>query len=298
MGSSASATAPAGGVADSFYEGRWASSDHSCGSLRNYLVKKERFFLRWLRGRRGRLLDLGCGGGWAWFAAGRAAFGVDVSQDSLRAAARLYRGAVQARWNALPFRDESFDVVVSSDVLGHVPLPEKDGVLAEVRRVLRAGGLTAHYVEADSDDPLMRLAKRDSALYARHVVGPEGHIGMETPAATFGRFRRAGLEPLAEQAAYRLLMYVPRVTQLFANEYRGQSRVLDLLVRVALLLQRTSTTTMAGNLAISVLLEVADRTLPRSWANGALVAYRKPDRSGPRLGWEALQWNKEGDPLP
>ncbi|MBI4505818.1 MAG: class I SAM-dependent methyltransferase, partial [Chloroflexi bacterium] len=263
-------------VEDRFYEGRWAASDPTRGSLRNWLVKKERFFLRWLRGRSGRLLDLGCGGGWAWLASGRVAVGVDVSWTSLRAAARLYRGAVQARWDALPFRDGSFDTVFSSDVLGHVPLDEKDAVWAELRRILRPGGLTLHYVEADSADPLMRLAKRSPDLYARHVVAPEGHIGMETPAATLARFRRCGFEPVDEQAVYRLLMYLPRATLLFDNEYRQRSQALDLLARIAGLLQRTRLTTLAGNVALSALMEVADRVLPASWANGVLVAYRKP----------------------
>lgn len=274
------ATPEALAVDDRFYEGRWARSDYSCGSLRNWLVKKERFFLRWLRGRPGRLLDLGCGGGWAWLARGRRAVGVDISWASLRAAARLYRGAVQARWDALPFRDGSFDTVVSADVLGHVPLDQKDAVWTELRRVLRPGGLTLHYIEADSADPLMRLAKRSPELYARYVVAPEGHVGMETPAATYARFRRAGFEPLAEDAVYRLLMYVPRVTMLFDNAYRRRSRTLDLLARLARLLQWSPLTTLAGNLAVSALMEVADRVLPASWANGVLVAYRKPATVG------------------
>lgn len=264
------------GLDDSFYEGKWATSDRSCGSLRNFLVKKERFFLRWLRGRKGRLLDLGCGGGWAWFAAGRSAVGVDVSRASLRVAARLYHGVALARWDALPFRDGSFDYVVSSDVLGHVPVAEKDRVLAELRRVLAPGGLMLHYVETDSADPLMRFAKRRPDLYERYVLAPEGHVGMETPAATFSRFRRAGLEPLTEQAAYRLFMYVQRLSQLFDNEYRGDSRVVDLLVRLAATLRRRRLGMLAGNLLMSVAMEIADYALPASWANGVLVAYREP----------------------
>jgi SAM-dependent methyltransferase len=273
---SATARPTSGAVDDRFYEGRWMASDRSCGSPRNWLVKKERFFLRWLRGRGGRLLDLGCGGGWAWFAKGRVVIGVDISCASLRAARRLYYGAVQARWDALPFRDGAFDTVVSSDVLGHVPLPEKDAVWAELWRVLRPGGLTAHYIEADSDDPLMRLAKRHPDLYEQYVVGTEGHVGMETPAATLARFRAAGFEPLAERAVYRLLMYVPRVTLLFDNVYRQRSRALDALVRAAIVCQTTALTTLLANLVLSALIEIADRVLPPSWANGVLVAYRKP----------------------
>lgn len=42
---------------------------------------------------------------------------------------------------ALPFEDDSFDVVFSQTVLYHIPAPEK--ALAEIKRVLRPGGLVA-----------------------------------------------------------------------------------------------------------------------------------------------------------
>src|SRR5581483_6081136 len=158
---------PAFAAPDAFYEGKWASPDRSCGSPRNWLVKKQRFFLRRLAGREGRLLDLGCGGGWAVFARGGETAGVDLSVASLQGARKLYDTVAAAELGALPFPDASFDYVVSSDVLGHVPLAGKDRVWKEIRRVLKPGGRTLHYIEADGGDPLMRFAKSDPALYRR-----------------------------------------------------------------------------------------------------------------------------------
>ncbi|MHB1134656.1 MAG: class I SAM-dependent methyltransferase [Chloroflexota bacterium] len=258
-----------------FYEGRWVRPDLSAGSLRNYLVKKERFFLRQLRGRQGRLLDLGCGGGWRFFSTLGPAVGVDLSRASLRAARAIYTAGAQADLTALPFATASFDYVVSADVLGHVPLAQKDAVLAEIRRVLRPGGRTLHYVEAAGQDPLMRWARRRPDLYQRYVVAPEGHVGMETARDTFARFRQAGFRPLAELGAYRGLMYVGRVVQLFDNEYAAASAPLRALVAVCRALSAAAPLELAANLAVSAALEAGDRLLPLDWAGGVMVCYER-----------------------
>jgi SAM-dependent methyltransferase len=258
-----------------FYEGKWAQPDLSAGSLRNLLVKKERFFVGQLRGRRGRVLDLGCGGGWRLFTTVGPVLGVDLSRSSLRAARVIYAGGAQADLAGLPFAEGAFDFVVSSDVLGHVPLERKDAVLAEIRRVLRPGGRTLHYVEAEGQDPLLTWARRDPALYLRHVVAPEGHVGMETASRTFARFRRAGFRPLAEVAAYRGLMYVGRVVQLFDNEYAARSRRLRVLVALCRALNAVGPVALAANLAVSAALEVGDRLLPLDWAGGVMVCYER-----------------------
>jgi SAM-dependent methyltransferase len=263
------------GSEQQFYEGRWAAPDLSAGSPRNWLVKKERFFLRRLRAQRGRLLDLGCGGGWRLFTTVGPVVGVDLSRSSLRAAATIYAGGVQADLAALPFADGSFAFVVSSDVLGHVTLERKDAVLAEIRRVLRPGGQTLHYVEAEGQDPLLRWARRRPELYQRHVVAPEGHVGMETATRTFARFRRAGFRPLSEVAAYKGLMYVGRVVQLFDNEYAAASPALRALVALCRALSSFGPLALFANLAVSAAIEVGDRLLPLDWAGGVMVCYER-----------------------
>lgn len=256
-----------------FYEGRWATPDHSEGSLRNYLVKKERFFIRELEGCKGRVLDLGCGGGWRFYKRIGPVVGVDLSLGSLRAAREVYDEVVSASLTALPFATGSFDFVVSSDVLGHVRCEEKDAVLAEIRRVLKPGGRTLHYIETEGRDPLMSWARRRPDLYQRHIVAPEGHVGMETASATFRRFRRAGFRPLREVAAYKGVMYVGRIVQQFDNEYARHSPAVATLVALAKALTIVGPVEAATNVLITGAMEIADAVLPLDWAGGVMVCY-------------------------
>ena len=96
---------------------------------------------RWVTdGARGRTLDVGCGTGRNLPFLPPGSVGLDPSAEVLGRARRRAPGArlVQGSAEALPFRDESFDTVVSGLVLCSVPDPAR--ALAEVRRVLRPGG--------------------------------------------------------------------------------------------------------------------------------------------------------------
>ncbi|MGH2669606.1 MAG: class I SAM-dependent methyltransferase, partial [bacterium] len=98
---------------------------------------------RWLaEGARGRTLDLGCGTGrnLPLVPSGTRVLGLDPAWDSLVRARRRAPGVplVQARAEALPFRDAVFHTVVSGLVFCSVPDARRG--LAEVRRVLAPGG--------------------------------------------------------------------------------------------------------------------------------------------------------------
>ena len=100
----------------------------------------------------GDVLEVGCGAGWFW---GEAASHLparlrlqltDLSHGMVTEA--LKRARASAQWNqvvgrvadasALPFPDSSFDVVLASHLLYHLPDP-RDGV-TEIARVLRPTG--------------------------------------------------------------------------------------------------------------------------------------------------------------
>ena len=98
---------------------------------------------RWLvGGAKGRTLEVGCGTGrnLARYEGAGPLIALEPDADALKKArtrqgsALLVRGSAEA----LPFREGTFDTVVSSLVFCSVPRPEVG--LAEVRRVLRADG--------------------------------------------------------------------------------------------------------------------------------------------------------------
>jgi SAM-dependent methyltransferase len=137
------------------------------------------------------LLDLGCGAGMLALLKRKHVFlaGMDLSGDCAAAARRNgYDLALQATLDALPFADASFDYVTSLDVLGHVPLEDKDRVLDEVRRVLKPGGVTLHGIECLDADGRAYEDMDDETL--RRFVEVDGHVGLEDEASHAKRFAR------------------------------------------------------------------------------------------------------------
>lgn len=97
----------------------------------------------------GRLLDLGCGTGAVLqelTARGRAV-GIDSSPLALSLSRqRGLQGLIRGDAQAMPFRSESFDAVVSLDLFEHLP-SDRAGI-AEAFRVLRPGGILVLAVPA------------------------------------------------------------------------------------------------------------------------------------------------------
>ena len=92
-------------------------------------------------GRGRRVLDLGCRSGafTRHFLDGNEVVGLDVDRIALDKAAELGIEPVVANVEEpLPFDDASFDAVVAGELFEHLRFPE--GVVGEVKRVLRPGG--------------------------------------------------------------------------------------------------------------------------------------------------------------
>jgi ubiquinone/menaquinone biosynthesis C-methylase UbiE len=107
-----------------------------------------------------RMLDVGCGvGNYHGVLAAKVGslVGVDVSSASMAVARERFPSVAYAAFDGaqLPFREASFEVVIMICVLHHVPPPHRSGLVREIRRVLRPGGLFAVF-EHNPMNPLTR----------------------------------------------------------------------------------------------------------------------------------------------
>lgn len=138
------------------------------------------------------VLDLGCGAGMLALLKrkGVTLVGVDLSTDCALAARRNgYDQTFTADLTRLPFVDNSFDYVVSLDVLGHVDFSEKDQVLREISRVLRDHGVTLNGIECTDHATRPRLSSM-TPEELRQFVDIDGHVGLEEEQEHAERFKK------------------------------------------------------------------------------------------------------------
>ena len=158
-----------------------------------------------------RLLDVGTGTGLAARAVVDAvAIGVDLSHGMARVAKAhgLERIAVAAAID-LPFRDESFDAVVSAFVLHLVPKYET--ALFDMARVLRRGGRLGLATWVNNDDEFTRawreiaetFATKEMLADAQRKAAPWAAL-LSEPASIEDVLRRAGFrDTQVERRVYR-----------------------------------------------------------------------------------------------
>jgi len=164
-----------------------------------------------------RVLDLGCGFGRHAFESlrrGARVVACDMSLAELKDVSGMFeaigdeeaatlpataRGAAtNGDATRLPFRDGSFDRIIASEVLEHVP--DDGAAFAELARVLRPGGTIAITVPA-------WLAERvcwalTDEYHAPFVEG--GHVRIYTESGLRAALRAAGLKPGAAHHAHSL----------------------------------------------------------------------------------------------
>ncbi len=125
-----------------------------------------------------KVLDAGCGTGGTLSALGGLGelWGCDISADALEmCAARGLTQLRQSRVEQLEFEDQSFDVVVSCDVLEHVA--EHETAMAEMARVLRPGGICVLTVPAhlclwsEHDEALGHIRRYETREFVRLMEG-------------------------------------------------------------------------------------------------------------------------------
>jgi len=225
-----------------------------------------------------RILDLGCGGGREELAKFGEVTGIDVSFKSLIKAKRIYRKVIHANINAMPFEDEYFDIVFSTDVLGHIQLEKKDRVLSEVLRVTRKGGFSIHSFECDSESIFFKWAKTNPDLYQKYFIKMYGHFGLEPHIEVFKRFRDIGFFPIIEvtDPTKGYIREVSSYIVFFDNEYKEFSRVISPLVAVCKLFSSNRYIRIGTNFILGMFVPAASLVTPKNHRDSVKVVYRKP----------------------
>jgi SAM-dependent methyltransferase len=107
-------------------------------------------------------------------------------------------GVLRGDTTALPFPDDCFDAVVTAEVLEHVP--DDVGALAELRRVIRRGGLLATTVPSWLPEKINWMLSDD--YHAPAVVG--GHVRIYSATELEAKLRAAGFEVVGSHHAHAL----------------------------------------------------------------------------------------------
>lgn len=159
-----------------------------------------------------RLLDLGCGEGRhalsAYILQNIDAVGIDLSENDLKTTLERFDEFVEpenehkslnisvADGTRLPFKSESFDRIICSEVLEHIP--DYESVIGEISRVLKTGGIAGISVPSYLPEKICWMLSD-----AYHEV-PGGHIRIFNAGALKRDIEAAGFIAYDKHRAHSL----------------------------------------------------------------------------------------------
>jgi len=243
----------------------------------NISMAKRQFIKRQLKNKKGLTLDLACGGGKQYLKAQGPVIGIDICLSALSKAKTIYSSVAQADALALPFVDNLFDFVVSSDFIEHVPCDEKEILFQEMWRVLKPGGLLVHEAETLSQNLLYHFALKDIDLFFRYfMVEISGHFGLENPAELIARFEKLGAQKIKVEIIYDLILPLHQYLRLFDNEYREKSTAVKLLVATAKLASKTKASKLFVEGLLAIISKLGKNFRPLTKAKDLGLCFKKP----------------------
>lgn len=239
--------------------------------------RRDRIFFNEMRGGDPKklILDIGCGGGRHYFTNYGQVVGIDPVMDLLQISKTMYPEVYHGSATALPFADESFDYVVSSDVIGHIPWDIKDQLFAEMHRVLKKGGRAVHMAETDSTNCWFKFAHKHPDLFQKHLIDKPGHISLELPTKLRERFLKHGFKEIKFKRISANVQECGMINSMFGNEFAERSAGIRCLVGIDWLLSRSMAVKEVINFFLEPLGQIDDLLTPLDDAAGGLVIYEK-----------------------
>src|SRR5215208_1722042 len=155
------------------------------------------------------ILEVGSGSGGVTDFLAVPVVGVDSAFERTADRATAHLTPVEAQADALPFDDASFDVVLSVEMLEHIPAGRRDAVLSELFRVVRPGGRVVVTFPADAaaarldrelNDRFRRRYGTDHPWVAEHI-----REGVPSTVEVVARIRRL----IGERGAVRVRKHDP-----------------------------------------------------------------------------------------
>jgi SAM-dependent methyltransferase len=222
------------------------------------------------------VIEMGCGGGVAYFAHRYRMIGLDLSLQSLAGIANLYAACLQAdAARAIPLPDASVDAVLSSFAWEHFTPDQKPRVLAECARVLRPGGKLVFLYDLDCQSPLYRtLRRRNPELFRKLMIDSDGHFGWQASEENLAIFEAGGFRVREHQGQEKVFIASPTFDKI--QHWGGGLRWLAALG----LRFRSGPAFHVYSAGVRLFDATVGRFLPVSWARVAVTVCEKRASSG------------------
>ncbi len=217
----------------------------------------------------GRVVDLGCASGIAYFGKRFEMIGCDLSFASLKNI-DSYQLRLQAdAGRCLPLAAGSVDAVVSSYFWEHLAEETKCDILRECHRVLRPGGKLIFLYDISTDNPLIaRYRKISPARYEELFKENDGHIGYQTSSENRRIFESMDYDMMAQKGMEKTVIQSPACYEKLAQF--NDNRFLAFMAKLG-----NQPFVYPWTAFVRLIDSLAHKTLPRSWARIELVIAKK-----------------------